>query len=255
MYTTVGYKHYSSDFDAQVGFLRRTDYWTYYIFSGYTFYPEKEYLRQIGPRFMFTQNFDWKTGDLLDTEFSLSIRGSSFKNSHFSVRLETGKEKYEGILFDKKSLELDYRINLTKTFSMGAEFKFGDSINYDEENPYLGYSYAVELDGNLTLFTRVNTRFSYDNYYFYDSAGGSLQYKMNIFRIKNTVMLTRLLSSRLVYEYNDYYDEHYLSLLLSYELNPGTAVHLGATAASYLEDELRQKDWSLFLKISYLLRV
>lgn len=255
MYATLGYKHISSDFDAQVGFLRRVDYWTYYLFTGYNFFPEKEYLRRIGPNIMFTQNFDWKTGAVLDTNFSLSVRGNSFKNSHFSGRVRMGRENYEGLDFDKLSFSLDYRINLTKTFSLDTEFRFGDAINYDEDNPYLGYSYSAELGTNLTLFTRVNMQFSYNNYFFFDGPGGSLEYKMNIFRIKNTVLLNRYLSSRLIYQYNDYYSDHYLSLLMSYELNPGTALHVGATASSYIEDDEKIKNWSIFLKISYLFRI
>lgn len=254
---SVGYKHLTTDFDAQVGFLRRIDYWTYWTFIGYTFYPEKEYLRDIGPRIMFTQNFDWKTSDVLDTEFSLTLRGSSFKDSMFSLKVEAAEERYADIMFDKLKFELEYAIHLTKSFSIGAEFEFGDSVNYDEENPYLGTSYALELKSSLTLFGRVNTLFSYNNYYFYHQDGGDLEFKMNIFRLRNTVLFNRKLSSRFIYEYNDYYDENYFSLLLSYELNPGTAAHIGATTDIYRDDDTgeRVRSWSVFLKLSYLLRI
>jgi hypothetical protein len=257
MNASLGYKHITTDFDSQVGFLRRIDYWTYWASGGYNFYPEKEYLRSIGPRVMFTQNFDWKTGDLLDTNLFFSLGGTSFKNSRFNLRVELGRENYEGIYYDKLAYDLSYYINLTKTFSIGAGFEFGDSINYDEENPYLGYAYSLGLRSSLTLFTRVNTQFNYDNYYFYDSPGGNLELKMNIFRLKNTVLLNRQFSSRLIYQYNDYYDEHYVSALLGYELNPGTAVHLGASTEFFKNDDTgkRERSWSVFFKVSYLLRV
>lgn len=254
-FLTAAYKHYTSDFDAQVGFLRRIDYWTYWVMGGYTFYPEKEYLRNIGPHIMFTQNFDWKTGEMVDTELIFNIEGYSFKNSRFNLEIHPAQEKYAGILFDKLNFELDYEINLTKTFSIDAEFAFGDSVNYDVTIPYLGYSYSGSLSSNLTLFNRVNTQFSYTGYYFYHDPGGDLEMKMNIFRVKNTALFTRELSSRIIYEFNDFYTSHYLSLLMSYELNPGTVFYLGATTESTREVGKPTKDWSVFLKLSYLLRM
>lgn len=252
---TMAYKHYTSDFDAQVGFLRRIDYWTYWVMGSYTFYPEKEYLRNIGPRIMFTQNFDWKTGDLLDTEFELSIGANSFKNSSIEFELNLAKEVYKDIPFDKLKLGINYGINLTRVFSFEAGIEFGDSVNYGAPLPYLGYSYSGYAGCYLTLFNRVNTMLTYTGYYFYDKLGGDLQMKMNIFRVKNTALFTRELSSRIIYEYNDYYSSHYLSLLMSYELNPGTAFHIGANAESTREIGKPQKDWSIFLKLSYLLRI
>jgi len=255
LFLTAAYKHYTSDFDAQVGFLRRIDYWTYWVMGGYTFYPEKEYLRNIGARVMYTQNFDWKTGEMVDNELMFTLEGNSFKNSWFNVEIHPAQEKYAGILFDKLNLELHYEINLTRNFSIGAEFGFGDSINYDVTNPFLGYSYAGSLYSNLTLFNRVNTQFTYTGYYFYHQTGGDLEMKMNIFRVKNTALFTRELSSRIIYEFNDFYTSHYLSLLLSCELNPGTVFYLGATSESTREAGKPPKDWSVFLKLSYLLRM
>ncbi|MCX6580704.1 MAG: DUF5916 domain-containing protein [Candidatus Aminicenantes bacterium] len=255
LFLTAAYKHYTTDFDAQVGFLRRIDYWTYWVMGGYTFYPEKEYLRNIGSRIMFTQNFDWKTGEMVDTELMFSLEGHSFKNSWFHLEIHPAQEKYAGILFDKLNFELDYEINLTRSFSIGAEFAFGDSVKYDERNPSLGFSYAGTLSSNLTLFNRVNSQITYTGYYFYHEPGGDLEMKMNIFRVKSITLFTRELSSRIIYEFNDFYTSHYLSLLLSYELNPGTVFYLGATSESRRELGKPQKDWSVFLKLSYLLRM
>lgn len=252
---TAAYKHYTTDFDAQVGFLRRINYWTYWVMGDYTFYPEKEFLRNFGAHVMFTQNFDWQNNDLLDTEFEFRIGAYTFKNSRLDLGLNAAAEKYAGILFDKLNFEINYEINLSKTFSIEAGFEFGDNVNYDEKNPYLGYSYSGYVGSNLTLFNRIGTMFTYNGYYFYDKPGGDLQMKMNIFRIKNTAMFNRELSSRIVYEFNDYYTSHYLSLLMSYELNPGTTFHLGATAESTKEEGKPPKDWSVFLKLSYLLRM
>jgi hypothetical protein len=251
----MAYKHYTSDFDAQVGFLRRIDYWTYWVVGSYTFYPEKEYLRNIGPRVMFTQNFDWKTGDLLDTEFEFSIGAKSFKNSSINFELKAAKEVYQDIPFNKLNFEINYGINLTRVFSFEAGFDFGDSVNYGEIIPYLGFSYEGYAGLSLTLFNRINLMGTYTGYYFYDKPGGELQMKMNILRFKNTALFTRELSSRIIYEYNDYYSSHYLSLLLSCELNPGTTFHLGANTLSTKEIGKPGKDWSVFLKLSYLLRI
>ncbi len=251
----LGYAQYSPSYDPQLGFQRRVNYRTYWLYAGYNLYPQKEYLRNLTPRLMVTQNFDWETGEEVDRKLTFSLWGASFKGSSFSARVQKEYEKYEGVGFDKLKFSFFYEIDLTKFLSLGSNFRLGDSVDYSED-PYLGYSYSLSLWSGINILKRINIRANYDNYYFYDKPGGQLEYKMNIFRLRKTILFTRRLSSRMVYEYNDYYLTQYLSLLLSYELNPGTVFYLGATSG-YLREEAQymRDNYSVFFKFSYFLRV
>ncbi len=255
-FTGVGYNQYSPDFDAQLGFIRRIDYRSYYIYSGYNFYPEKPALRQWGPMLFFTQNFDWQSGETVDRNLRLSLRGQSIKNSNFELQLKKEYEVYEGVGYNKMGYGLQYRIDLSKFLSIGTHLEMGDSINYDEDDPFLGYSYSLSLFSSLNFLKRINLTCNYIGYYFYDQPGGSLDLKMNILRLKSTIFYTTRLSSRLIYELNDYYKGHYLSLLFSYELNPGTVFYLGASYDRFQEeDEPLEKTLGFFFKFSYFLRI
>lgn len=251
----VGYNQYSPDLDAQVGFLRRINYRTYYLHTGYTLYPEKEYLRRINQRLFFTQNFDWQTGDLVDSEITYRFGINSFKNSSLNFRVTPSMEKYLDTQYDKLNFRMGYKILLSKMFSIDASLRFGDSINYDETDPYLGYSYTADLRTYMILFDRMNIQLGYKKYLFYNPSNQTPVYNMNILRFKHIYLFSRPLSSRFIYEYNDYYDENYFSLLFTYQTNPGTAIHLGAMTQHHLEDGEPIKSWSIFLKLSYLLRV
>ncbi len=254
--TEIGYTHYSPEFDPQIGFINRTSYRSYWIYSGYNFYPQKDFMRRIKPALRFTQNFDWETNDLVDRIISFSISGQSIKNSVFSLAAEKSLEKFKGVDFEKLRFSLSYNIYLTKALSLATGFFFGDNINYEADEPYLGYSHSFLLQSDLNFLKRIGLSISYSNYYFFDAPGGNLELKKNIFRLKNTVFFTREISSRIIYEYDDYYFQHYLSLLLSYELNPGTVFYFGLSSDFLKKDGSYQgENFSIFFKFSYFLRM
>ena len=69
--------------------------------------------------------------------------------------------------------------------------------------------------------------------------------------------MSRHLSVRLITDYNDYYKDIYTSLLLSYELRPGTVFYFG------IDDSQEQDDMGIykiegrfvFVKFSYWWRI
>jgi len=251
-----GYSHFSPDFDSQLGFIDRIDYRSYWLTAGYNFYPQKSYLRRVKPEIRFAKKDDYNDGILMDRELELRLSGQAFKDSNFDIRYNKGYEKFKGIGFNKKDFTFIYSINLNRNLMIALIGGIGDSINYFSETPYLGYSYSLSVHSNLHLFKRVSFTFDYTNYYFLDEPGGNVELKENVFRLKNTVLFSREISSRLIYEYNDYYGRNFLSLLLSYQLNPATVFYLGLSSekikynSAYLGE-----NFSLFFKFSYFFRL
>ena len=82
-------------------------------------------------------------------------------------------------------------------------------------------------------------------------------YKINIISQRISYQLSRHLSIRLITDYNDYYKDIYTSLLLSYELRPGTVFYFG------IDDNQEQDDLGIykvegrfvFVKFSYWWRI
>lgn len=254
--TLFGYSQISPEFDSQLGFIRKQSYRSAYLYSGYSFYPQKRYMKSIRPSIFINKEYDWETGHIIESNNKFSINVKSFNNTSFNISISKGTENYEDIDFDKFSIHGSIFSDLNKYVNIFTFFRFGDSINYDPDNPYLGYSISGALGIDLNLFNRSSLSISYNNYYFYNESGGELQYKMNIFRTRNVYMFTREISSRLIYEFNDYYKSHFISFLMSYELNPGSVVYFGVSSEYMKEEgELKNNNYSVFLKLSYLLRL
>ncbi len=254
--TFFGYSQISPEFDSQLGFIKKQSYRRAYFYAGYNFYPQKRYMKSIRPSIFINKEYDWETGHIIESNNKFSIKIRSFNNTYVNLTVSKGTENFENIDFDKFDIRSSFFSDLNKYVGVFLFFRFGDSINYDPDNPYLGYSIAGALELNLNLFNRSSLSFSYNNYYFYNEAGGELQYKMNIYRIRNVYMFTKELSSRLIYEFNDYYKSHFISFLMSYELNPGSVVYFGVSS-EYLKEKnvLQNNKYSIFLKLSYLLRL
>jgi hypothetical protein len=140
--------------------------------------------------------------------------------------------------------------------SGGINFSIGDSIYY-EENPFLGYK--TSLGFTLTFKPLTNLRAFYDfrNDNFYENKGGERVYTVTIISQRISYQLSRHVSLRLITDYNDYHKEIYTSLLLSYELRPGTVFYFG------IDDNQEQDDAGIykvegrfvFVKFSYWWRI
>lgn len=253
---TLGYKQISPDFDAQLGFIRRNSYRTYFFFGGCTFYPEKEYLRSFGIRGMFTQNFDWGDGHMTETQGSLSLHLNSVKNAYLDFGLRKEKEEYAGFMYDKLRWNLHLGIPLSRQVRIGGSMQSGDGINYDESDPYLGQSRGYGFRMDVSSFGCMFTEFDFTGYTFHQDQVSEPALSMNIFRLSNTYLFSRWMASRLIYEYNSYYLRTQMSLLMSYEINPGTGIHLGSSLTRYrVENVDLQNNWMVFLKLSFMLLV
>jgi len=252
----AGYFQISPEFDSQIGFIKKQSYRRLYFYSGYSFYPNLKEIKSIRPSIFIMKDFDWQTGNMIESSNTLKLNVKAFNNTFFNFIFRKGMENYKNNDFDKLGFGGGVFSDINKYVSFSVFFMLGDSINYDPNNPYLGYAFFGRFSLNLNLFNRSLLQLSYKDYFFYKDAGGELQYKMNIFRLRNIFMFSREISSRLIYEFNDYYESHFLSFLLSYELNPATVVYLGVSGTFYKKDqEIKNENYSIFFKLSYLLRI
>jgi hypothetical protein len=135
-------------------------------------------------------------------------------------------------------------------------YSFGDAINY-EDNPYLGYRTSLGI--TLTLKPLTNLRLFYDlrSDDFYIVKGGEKDYEINIISQRINYQISRPLSLRLITDYNDYDGELYTSILLSYELRPGTVFYCGIDDNQERSESgiFRREGRYYFIKFSYWWRI
>jgi len=250
----VGTKLISPDFDAQEGFIKRTDMRSYYSWTGYTFYPEKKFFLNGGPSVFLNYITDWK-GEKTDQSARFSFRVRFTGDSSLNIFYSNSFEKYNENGFNKNTVGFFFNSSPTKYLSFGGGGRVGDGIYYSDD-PFLGFDISGHLYTTLLPLNRLSIQASYVFDYFYEQRDGNLVYKMNIFRNKTVFLFNREFSLRAIWEYNDYYEKFYASLLLAYEYSPGTVFYLGASSDFYRqENSWDGQNFSVFVKFSYLFRI
>ncbi len=252
---SADYSHIPPDFEASSGFFRRKDIKSFNSRLGYAFLPMNDLIVDIRPSLQYRRIYDFDNV-LTDEEYELSFFMSGWRGTSISAGISHYLERYEGIDFRGNNFRTWIRSEPLSWLSGGLNFSIGDSIYYDE-NPYLGHKYSYGF--NLTFKPLTNLRLFYDyrNDTFYKTKGGELEYIVNIFTQRIGYQITRHLSLRLITDYNDYDKQVYNSILLSYQLNPGTVFYVG------IDDSQTQDDSGIyhiegryfFVKFSYWWRI
>ncbi len=251
------YKAIHPDFQASLGFVNRTDYSTVGGFASYRLYADKKYLNQVQLRFQAGQTDGYADSTTQNTWIRPQIQFRLTEFNQIFVEYEAGLERYAGVDFRKQELSIESQITFISWMPVNFFFETGDSINYDLDEAYLGYSntYGISLTFKPSKRLQLGTSFSKQT--FWDRADGAGNWDYNVVREKATYQLNKTLSLRAIVDYNFFYKEAFGSLLASWVLRPGTVFFLGFDN-NYLRDELGhliRDNYNVFVKFSYWWRL
>lgn len=251
------WKSIHPDFEASSGFVNRVDYRSYGVFSFFSVYPQKQYLNQVrlslsaGLRDSY---FEAVTQDKW-VRANLQFRFTEFNQMYVSY--ENEMERYSGVDFHKNSLAIEAENNLISWMPFGLALSMGDSILYDEEAPFLGWSNTYEAYIQFKPNKRLRISVSLSKQTFWETRGGKQVFDFNVIRQRTTYQISKALSLRAIVDYNHYDKKIYGSFLISYILKPGTVFFLGVDN-DYLRNDTgryNQTNYSVFLKFSYWWRI
>ena len=253
----VDWRSLHPDFEASSGFINRVDYRSLSGYTFFQFYPEKRYLNQVRMTLRTGHRYAYFEDTLVDTwaEADLQLRLNEF--SQVFINYTWDMERYEGIDFNKNSLNVNANINLVRWLPFGFYFKTGDGIFYDPEDPYLGWSHIYNLYFRIKPGRRLQIGFDLQKQTFWKERGGELAFDYNVIRQRTTYQLSKTLSVRAILDYNHFEKKIYGSFLTSWVLQPGTVFFLGVDN-NLLRDEFgkyMQNDYSVFVKFSYWWRM
>ncbi len=245
------------DFETSSGFVNRVDYKTFGTFTSFRFYPEKKYLNQFNIGFNAGMRYDY-SGRIKQDQWMrayLHLRFNEF--SMMDINFENEMEMYGGVDFHKLTFSIEGETNLIKWLPFGFYFGIGDSIFYETDDPFLGWSSTYDLFMTIKPSKRFRLVLNFRKQTFWEEKGGEQIYDYNVIRTRSTYQLSKTLSLRAIVDYNHYRDEIYGSFLVSWILRPGTVFFLGVDN-NLLRDEfgqLIQTNYSIFLKFSYWWRI
>jgi hypothetical protein len=245
------------DFEASSGFVNRVDYRSYGVFSFFSLYPQKQYLNQIrlnlnaGIRDSYFEDFvqdRWARA-------TLQFRFTEFNQMFVTYRNDM--ERYAGMDFWKNSISIEGQNNLIRWMPFGLFLSVGDSIFYDSEDPFLGWSHTYGAFIEFKAGKRLRISVSLTKQTFWETRGGEKMFDFDVIRQRTTYQISKSLSLRAIIDYNHFYKELYGSFLISFILKPGTVFFLGVDNDLFRDDSggYQQANYGVFLKFSYWWRI
>ena len=248
------------NFEAENGFLERTDFRKFGTYMWYDIQSDKSFFRLIRPNFYAYQMYNHdnlKIEQFLATSVTIQTKGQT----ELSLSYYRIMEEYVGFKFDKNQ----YYFNLSnKTFPwlfIDIDAIVGDGIYYSSIyygiDPFLGSVQSITTTLQLKPTNQWTNEFSANNYQFSGNSNSN-EYKIiqDIYRFKTTYQFTRSLFLRFIIESNNYYDDLDINALLSYQPIPGTVLFLGYNDyfAKNINQNYQRYSRGFFSKISYLFR-
>ncbi|MDH7512841.1 MAG: DUF5916 domain-containing protein [Clostridiales bacterium] len=257
-WTAGGYwKSIHPDFEAASGFVNRTDFRTAGAFTSASIYPDKKFLNQIRVNLNAGRRLDYFSPAVQDTwvRFQTQLRFTEFNQAFIMV--ENGLEKYAGTDFRKTTLYVESQSNILRRMPFSLFVKIGDAINYDPDDPFLGWGVTFGGGTNFKPSSRLQIGVDFSKSSFWREAGGERLWDFNVIRTRTAYQLTKSLSVRAILDYNHYYREIFGSFLVSYILRPGTVFFLGfdSNYDKPAPGPYARRDYSVFLKFSYWWRL
>jgi hypothetical protein len=277
------YRDRSPGFEAQLGFIQRVDIRETGYDMGYLWRPERSSVISYGPHISGSVIWD-SHGTLTDWYASPSFMLELTRVTNIYIAHTESFERFDGIDFRKSRNSVMVNSELLKWLYLSGDVSTGDAINYypaPELDPFLGKSLASSF--GVTL--QPSSRLRLDETYLYtrfatEQKSGATVFNNHILRSKANYQFSRELSLRAIIDYNSILpNASYVllentkrlgfDLLLTYMLNPGTALHIGYTdnyenlrmdpgVSPYLQRS-GFPDFSVgrqfFIKLSYLLRM
>jgi len=252
------------NFEAENGFLERTDFRKFGTYLWYDIQSDKSFFRLVRPSFYAYQMYNHdnlKIEQFLAPSLTIQTKGQT----EFTFSYYRTTEEYYQFNFNKNQ----YYFNLSnKTFPwlfIDFDAIFGDGIYYNSIyygiDPFLGSVQSISTSLQLKPTNQWTSEFSANNYKF-SGKFNSTEYKViqDILRFKTNYQFTRSLFLRLILERNNYYNDLDANILLSYQPMPGTVLFLGYNDYFIKHNEnsnfwkYQRMSRGFFSKISYLFR-
>jgi hypothetical protein len=242
------YTDRSPNFRSRLGFIPRTDIRQIDQNISYKWRPNKKGVVSFGPSAFVTGNWD-RTGRLQDWYasggFSIEVTGLTGLEFNQSKSYEF----FQGQGFHTDRRRVSFYSDRLSWLGVFGSYDWGSSINYTpplNRRPFV----ADSSGGSFEVSIRPNTQFSFRQSYIYShlrarsvntlSANTESIYYNHIFRSKLNYQFNRRLSLRAIIDYNALLPNQTFieserakqltaDILLTYMLNPGTAIYVGFT--------------------------
>ncbi len=276
------YRHVGRHFASEPGFIPRTDIRDYHASAGYSFRHEDRRLISWRPN-IFVSWIEDQAGTRQDWNVSPNVSWEFRRQTRVSVFGDKGRVRFENVDYPNENIGASFSTQFIRTFDASAELGWGKSINFVP--PEGTSSSAVDtFRARANLGLRPGRHLRIDTNYFLtrldDERTGERVLTDQILRTRWSWQFNSRLSLRLILQYESTRTDPLFTrletrknyngdLLVSYLVNPWTAVYvgynsnyqnfdiqnLGAPTVIRTDDDFINDARQAFVKISYLFRM
>lgn len=253
----------SDHFEADAGYLTRTDLASGSLRVSPKFYPENPLIRRIDPLVAFSRLLDGPSG-LSEGVATLGVTAIMKGNASVTVRWEDASEVFLGRKFATDAVTFSARNQWTKQLTLSTSYRTGKAIRYVEE-PFQGKGSQASLAMIYQPSENLNLNLGWTHADFYRESTGEMIYNYSIYRGRLTYQPNAYFFVRGIVEYNAFRRQLLTDFLASYTYIPGTVVHVGYGSLYKKQawedgqynpaDQFLEMQRGLFFKASYLWRM
>jgi len=263
----IRFEEYDDDFQMDSAFYQRTGFYKFRMYTQYSLFPDTAKLPwfQMATPYLLASRLHDATNGMDDNYLETGWNFNFTSQGYFSVSHSWTRECWAGQPFDKNYFFASGGIQLNKWLNFQLYTGFGDSIYYDDQNPFLGKSWEFSSEITLQPTDKLNFLAEVIHSGFKRAAGGKKVYAVDILRSRLTYQFNKCLFIRGLVQYDGYRSKVLSDLLASFTLIPGTVIHLGYGSLNekqgWLDNQWQkeiassryyQTRQSLFFKVSYL---
>lgn len=282
------YTDRSPEFHTDLGFVPRTDIRDLSNFASYRWRPKKGRVQAFGPNLFVEAIWDHK-GNLQDWRVNLPFAADFAGNTSIFVRRAEFAETVAGIRFREHTNDLNFYSGFLNWLSFSVNLTKGVGVNFFPAAGLPFSSNVIYFQPGFTL--RPSSRFTFDQTYIYNRLATrndhlpegdqktAVIFNNHILRSKINYQFSRALSLRAIFDYNSVLPNERLvalerdksftaDFLMTYLVNPGTALHIGYTdgyqnlaisstappSIIRTSSPVNSTGRQVFVKVSYLLR-
>jgi len=257
-YYSLSYDDISPLFQAQNGFIARTNKRVLALNYGRVYYPEEgsALVRfDIGATTGFQLNYD---GIRKERFFVLNAQASFRGQINTWLRgLLLNQERFRGVYFrNLPRLAAGVYANPVSFLALDFSVEAGNFV-YRETPPELGYGHNISLNADVKFTDRFRTGVGYSRARLASDATGALYYDGNIYRVTSIYQFTPEMLIRLIGQYDSFQKNFNVYPLFSFKLNPFTVFYAGATrnAVNFGNPAgFTTTETNYFLKLQYLIQ-
>ena len=242
---SLSYSDVDRDFRAPLGFVPRTDIRQVLSFATVRWRPKSGPINAIGPNSFVQYTWD-RSGELTDYLIRFPLQIDLKRQTGVFIRRAESMERFAGLEFREHENYVNFYTSYLRWMDFSISLSNGARPNFfpaDGQAPYA----ADYRDASVSFTFRPTSRLLLDQTYLYshlEAARGSgysgTIFDNHIVRSRVNYQFSRELSLRAIFDYNGVLANDALvaldrtkhvtaDVLLTYLLNPGTALYVGVT--------------------------